>query len=106
MFVSWERRDIIQISNITFYFKRFSILTNDSLKPMGRFRFQLSLEDNTWSTRYKTPKDDRYSDSSTDWTLVVLNFTLENFCINLLYDQTDTLHANMCVSNITITHSL
>ena len=35
VFVSSERTDIIQISNITFYYNRFSILTNDSLKSMG-----------------------------------------------------------------------
>ena len=51
VFVSWERTDIIQITNITFYYNRFSNLTNDSLKSMGRFRIQLLLEDNTWSTR-------------------------------------------------------
>ena len=38
VFVSWERTDIIQISNITFYYNRFSILTNDSKTPIGRFR--------------------------------------------------------------------
>ena len=75
VFVSWERIDIIQISNKTFYYKRFSILTNDSLKSMGRFRTQLLLEDNTWSTRYNIPKNDRYSDTSTDWTKLGLNFT-------------------------------
>ena len=51
VFVSWERTDIIQMSNITFYNNRFWILTNDSLKSMGRFRIQLLLEDNTRSTR-------------------------------------------------------
>ena len=30
-------------------FNRFSILTNDSLKSMGRVRIQQFLEDNTWS---------------------------------------------------------
>ena len=50
VFVSFERTDIIQISNITFYYNRYSILTIDSLKAMGRFRIQLLLEDNTWST--------------------------------------------------------
>ena len=50
VFVSWERTDIIQITNITFYYNRFSILTNDSKKSMGRFRIELLLEDNTWST--------------------------------------------------------
>ena len=50
VFVSWERTDIIQISNITFHCNRFSILTNDSRKSMGRLGIQLLLEDNTWST--------------------------------------------------------
>ena len=70
VFVSFERTDIIQITNITFYYNRFSILTNGSLKSMGRFRIQLLLEDNTWSTRYNIPKNDRYNDTSTDWILV------------------------------------
>ena len=106
VFVSWERTDIIQISNITFYYNRFSILTNISKKSMGRFRIQLLLEDNTWSTRYNIPKNDRYSDSSTQWTLINLNFTIENDGIKLIYDQIDTPHADMCFSNITITHSV
>ena len=106
VFVSFERTDIIQISNITFYYNRFSILTNDSKKSMGRFRIQLLLEDNTWSTRYNIPKNDRYSDSSTQWTLVNLNFTIENYGIRLIYDQIDTPQADMCISNITITHSV
>ena len=70
VFVSFERTDIIQISNITFYYNRFSILTNNSLKSVDRFRIQFLLEDKTWSTRYNIPKNDRYSDSSSDWTLV------------------------------------
>ena len=55
VFVSFERTDIIQITNNTSYYNRFSILTNDSLKSMGRFRIQLLFEDNTWSTRYNIP---------------------------------------------------
>ena len=106
VFVSFERTDIIQISNITFYYNRFSILTNDSLKSMGRFRIQLLLEHNTWSTRYNIPKNDRYSDSSTDWSKLSLNFTIENYGIRLIYDEIDTAHANMSISNITITHSI
>ena len=106
VFVSFERTDIIQISNITFYYNRFSISTNDSLKAMGRFRIQLLLEDNTLSTRYIIPKNDRYSDSSTDWTKLSLIFTVENYGVNLVYDEIDTAHADMCFSNITITHSV
>ena len=106
VFVSWEITDIIQISNITFYYNRFSILINDSKKSMCSFRVQLLLEDNTWSTRYNIPKNDRYSNSSTQWTLVNLNFTVENYGIRLVYDQIDTPHADMCFSNITITYSV
>ena len=51
VFVSFERTDVIQIYNLTFYYNRFSNSTNDSLKSMGRFRIQLLLEDNTWSNQ-------------------------------------------------------
>ena len=50
-FCSFERTHIIQITNIAFYYNRFSILTDDSLKSMVRFRIQFLLENNTWSTR-------------------------------------------------------
>ena len=52
IFVSWEMTDIIQKTNITFYYNRYSILTHPHLKNMGCFKIQLLLEDNTWSTRY------------------------------------------------------
>ena len=106
MFVSWERTDIIQITIITFYYNRLSVLNDDFLKSMSRFRIQLLLGDNTWSTRYSIPKNDRYSNSSTDWTLIILNFTEKNYGIKLIYDQIDTPHADMCFSNIPITHSV
>ena len=106
VFVSWERTDIIQISNITFYYNRFSILTNDSKKSMGRFRIQLLLEDNTWSTQYTIAKNSQYNNTSTEWKLLNLDFTVENFGIRLVYDEIDTPHADMCFSNIIITHSV
>ena len=106
VFVSWERIDIIQITNITFYYNRYSILTDDSKKSMGRFRIQLLLENNTWRTQYTIAKNDEYSDNSTDWKLLNLDFTVENYGIKLIYDQIDTPHADMCFSNITITHSV
>ena len=105
VFVSWERTDIIQITNISFYYNRFSISDPD-FRAMGRFGIQLLLEDNTWITRYNIPKNDRYSDNSTDWTLVNLNFTVENYGIKLIYDEIDTAHVDMCFSNITKTHSV
>ena len=106
VFVNWERTDVIQITNITFYHNGFSILTNDNLKSMDRFRIQLLLENITWSTRYNTAENYRYSDTSADWTLVRLNFTVENYGIKFIYDQINTHHADMCFSNIMLTHSV
>ena len=79
MFSSFERTDIVQMSNFTFYYNTFSNLTNESIKSMGRFRIQIIVEDNTWSTRYNIPKIDRQSDSSTDYTLVNFNFTIHKY---------------------------
>ena len=106
VFSSFERTDINQITNVTFYYNRFSILTSDSLKSMGRFRIQFFSEDNTWSTQYTFAKKTQYSVNSTDWTLLNLDFTVENYRIRMIYDKIDKLHANMCFSNITITHSV
>ena len=106
VYCSFERIDIIQITNITFYYNRYSILTKDSIKSMGRFRIQLLLEDNTWSTQYTIPKNSQYSNSSTEWTLLKLDFTQETYGIKLIYDQIDIPHADMGFSNITITHSI
>ena len=105
VFVSFERTDFVQITDITIYYNRFSS-SKVNLRGMGRFRVQLILEDNTWSTRYNIPKNDRYSDSSTDWTLVSLNVSIENYGIKLIYDQIDSAHADMCFSIITTEHSV
>ena len=51
---------------------------------MGRFRIQLLLENHTWSTQNSTPKNDQYSTTSTEWTLLNLDFTQENFCTKLV----------------------
>ena len=86
--------------------KRFSILTNDSLKSMDCFRIQLLLEDNTWSTRYNIAKNDRYIDKSTQWTKLSSKFSEEKYCIKLIDDEIDTPHADMCFCNIEITPSV
>ena len=106
VFCSWERTDNVQITNINFYYNRYSFLTNDPLKSMGRFRIQLLLEDNTWSTRYTIPKNDQNSNTPIQWTILSWNFNVQNYGITLVHDQIDTLSADMCFSNITITHSV
>ena len=106
VFVSFERTNIIQITNITFYYNRFSMLINDSLKLMGRFRIQLLLEDDAWSAIYNIPKNDPCRDTSTDWTLVGLNFTVETYGIKLFYDEIETPHADICFDNTIITLSV
>ena len=105
VFVTLQRTDIIQITNITFYYNRFSS-SDDSLRAMGRFRIQLFLEDNIWTTQYTIEKNSGYSDTSIEWSLLNLDFTVENYGIKLIYDRIESPHADMCFSNITITHSV
>ena len=105
VFCSFERTDFIQITNITFHYNRFSS-SDSNLQAMGRFRIQLLLEDNTWSTQNTIAKNTQYSDNSTDWTLLNLDFTVQIYGYKLIYDQLDKPHADMCFSNITITHSV
>ena len=71
VFVSLERTDIIQISNIPFDYNRFS---NGDNKAMGRFRIQLILEDNTRSTQYTIAKSIQYSNCSSEGTLLIFRF--------------------------------
>ena len=106
VFVSFERIDIFQISNITFYYYRFSILTDDNLRFMARFRIQFLLEDNTWCTQYTIAKNSQLSKISTDWTLLNFDFTVEIYGIKLFLDETDTAHSDMCFSDITIIYSV
>ena len=104
VFCNIERTHIIQISIITFYYNRFS--GDGDHKTIGRFRIQLLLEDNTWSTQYTIAKNEQYSNSSTVWLLLILNFTVENYGNKLIYDEIDTALCDMCFSNIMITHSV
>ena len=73
---------------------------------MGRFRIQLLLADNTWSTLYTIPKNSQYSNTSTEWKLLNLDFTIRNYGIKLILDHIDTAHSEMRFSNITITPSV
>ena len=72
---------------------------------MGRFKIQLLLTNNTWSTRYNSPKNDYYTNHS-ERKLVSLISTEENYAIKLVYDEIDSATSEMCLSNITITHSI
>ena len=73
---------------------------------MGRFRIQLLLEDSKWSTQNTIARNTQYSNLSTDWTLLNLDFNLEKYGIELIYDQIDTAHADIGFNNITLTHSV
>ena len=73
---------------------------------MGRFRIQLLLDDNTWSTQNTIAKNTQYNTTSTEWTLLNLDFTVETYGIKLVYDHIESAHADMCFSNKTITHSV
>ena len=83
VFVELSRTDIINISNITFYYNRFS--SSDSVKRnMGRFEIQI-LRDNVWHPIYTIAKNTNYSTQSTDWIILNLNITQANQGIKLIY---------------------
>ena len=105
VYVTWERTDIIQITNISFYYNRFSI-SDENLRAMGRYKIQLLLENNTWTTQFVINENDQYSNNSTDWKILNLDFTIENYGIKFVYDRIKSAHADMCFSNIMITHSV
>ena len=79
---SWERIDIIQISNISFYYNRFSI--QGDLRAVGRFRIQILTKDFVWLTKFNIPKNDQYSNAATDWTILSLNITEENYGVKFI----------------------
>ena len=100
-----ERTDIIPVTNITFYYNRF--LSSDiGSQAMGRFRIQLLIDESVWSSRFSFPKNSDYSSSSTECSLINLDFTEKNYGVRLFYDQIASANADMCFSNITITHSV
>ena len=105
VFTSWERTDIIQITNITFYFNRYSILTNDDLKNMGRLRIQLLLENGIWTTENTIDKNTQNT-AATEWKLLNLDISVENYGIKLVFDRIESAHSDTGFSNIMITHSV
>ena len=73
---------------------------------MGRFRIQLLLEDNTWSTQDTIAKNTQFNIIPTNWTLINLDFTIEIYDFKLILHQIDTSQSDVCFSKITITHSV
>ena len=88
---SFERTDNNQNTNIRFYCNHFSA---GSRKTM----------DNS-CIRYNIPKNDSYSILSSQWNLVSLIFTVENYGTKLICDEIDSALADISFSNISIPHS-
>ena len=104
-YVKLIRTDIIQITNISFYYNSFSI-TDENLRAMPRFRIQILLENGNWENKYTIEKNSQFSNSSTEWTHLSLDFTQEIYGIQLIFDRISSAHADMSLSNISITHTL
>ena len=104
-YVKLIRTDIIQITNISFYYNRFSI-SDENLRAMPRFRIQILLENGNWENKYTIEKNSQFSKSSTEWTHLSLDFTQEIYGIQLIFDRISSAHADMSLSNISITHTL
>ena len=54
-YVKLIRTDIIQLTNISFYYNRFSI-TDENLRAMPRFRIQTLLENGNWENKFTIEK--------------------------------------------------
>ena len=72
---------------------------------MGRFRIQLLLKEYSWSTIKNIPKNNQFSNGSTQWRLFDVDKTQENYGIKFVYDQIPTAHSGMSFSNIILIHS-
>ena len=103
--VKLKRTDIIQISNIAFYYNRFSS-SDSNLRWMGRLSISILLDDDTWINKYVIQENSHYSNTSSEWALLSLDITEENYGIQIIYDRIRSAHADMCFSDITITHSV
>ena len=99
IFCSWERTDLIHISNITFYYNQIFNIYRSLQERMGRFRIQI-LKNNAWETIYTIEKNTELTELSTDWVLLNLDITDDNYGIKLIYDQIESAHADMCFSVI------
>ena len=96
-YVSFQRTDIIHISNNTFYYNRFSA---GNSKSMGRFEIQLLVPNGQWFSKYYIDKNTNYSSTTTEWNLLNIDFTETNHGIKLVYDQIDKALADMCFENL------
>ena len=75
-----ERTDIIHISNITFYYNRYSI-SNESLRNMGKLDIQL-LRNGSWESFYIIDKNTEFSVDATDLDFIKFRY---NFTTQLWY---------------------
>ena len=71
-------------------------------KSMGRLKIQFLIPKGQWYSKFLNEK----KTTSTEWTLSNIDFTESNYVIKLVIDEVDTTLADMCFSNIMITHSI
>ena len=73
---------------------------------MGRLHIQI-LRNGSWQTEFTVEKDTNFSTLSTDWTLLNMNILSQpNYGIKLVYSGINNAHADMCFSDINITHTI
>ena len=71
-FVVGKEQIYIHISNITFYYNRFST-SNESLRNMGRFRIQI-LKNNNWETILYNCTKRRIYRIATEWEFIKFGY--------------------------------
>ena len=73
---------------------------------MGKLEIQL-LRNGVWETEYTMDNDTNFCKLSTDWNLFNMNILSQpNNVIKLVYSGINSAHADICFSDINITHSI
>ena len=73
---------------------------------MGKLEIQL-IRNGVWQTEFTKEKDTNFSALSTNCRLVNMNIISQpNYGIKLIYSASNAAHADMCFSDIKITHNI
>ena len=74
-----------------------------NLEPKGSYRIPILLPKSRWPSNCKIAENTKYTNTSTKWTSLKIDFTQANYGIELLYDGTDLILADVSFSSIMIT---
>ena len=73
---------------------------------MGRIRIQFLVPDGQWHSEYIFDENINYNATSTEWSLLDLDFAETNYSIELVNDLIDATHVDVRFSDNMTTYSI